>query len=231
MKKFWKRFLAILGFGVAVLSLSACQSSNRAESTIDTNGSYCSLTYEADGTPHCIATICIKNNTIYNVKNYSITAVVIDEHKTELEPVTFVTEWGCAHGFSGYVTFAPFRLENPAYKNATGVKIIDASPCSFQDVWETYMPWWIITITVFSIATLFYAFELFGAHHSKEEIIESFKGHMATMLVSMLIVFLICFIPLMFSSWVVSVILLGGFGAFAVVSGLLSFCKIKLGRV
>ena len=88
----------------------------------------------------------------------------------------------------------------------------------------------IVGICLASISILLFAIELFRKGLSKVELKEMFNAHIFSELTILGLVLVICLIPLIFSSWVTTVILLGAFVASILVAGLLTLIRMSTAK-
>lgn len=232
LQKIMIAFAAFAG----VFAMASCQSANQSDAKIPTQESSVRIVEEkVDGKTEKYADVilCIDNNTIYNIDQASFSYVIHFNDGTPDEVVeNELTEKGAAilkHGVRGYLGYR-LRLTNTDYANAEKITITKVDIVGFQSLWQTYIVPFIAMICVAGLSILFFAIELFRKGITKETAKEMFKEHLASEMTVLGLILIICFIPLIFSSWVTTVILLGGFVGALLVTGLLTLIKTSFSK-
>ncbi|MBQ0009131.1 MAG: hypothetical protein KBS97_02530 [Firmicutes bacterium] len=234
-KSFLKKLMIALTAFTGVFVMASCQSGSKSDAKIPTQESSVKIVEQTiDGKLEKFADVvlCIDNNTIYNIDQASFSYIVhFNDGKEEVveNELTAKGETIVRHGVRGYLGYR-LRLTDTEYAAAEKVTITKVEVVGFRSLWETYMPAFIAAIVLGSLSILFFAFELFGRKHSKEELKEMFKEHMASEFTILALVLVICLIPLIFSSWVTTVVLLGTFVVSILVNGLLTLLKMTTAK-
>ena len=176
--------------------------------------------------------IAIDNNTIYNINeieyNYTVKfndgrADIVVEHEK-------YNDFVLRHGVKGYVGYRLAIPEKSEFAGASSVVINHIDATGYQSLWQTYLPAFIVGICLASISILLFAIELFRKGLSKVELKEMFNAHIFSELTILGLVLVICLIPLIFSSWVTTVILLGAFVASILGAGLLTLIRMSTAK-
>ena len=231
-KSFLKKIMIALTAFTGVFVMASCQSANQSDARIPTQQSSVQIVEQTiDGKNEKFADVvlCIENNTIYNIDQASFSYTVHFNDGTEevvKDELTAKGETIVRHGARGYLAYR-LKLTNTPYANAEKVTITEVKVVGFRSVWETYMPAFICAIVLASMSVLFFCIELFARKRSKAELKEMFAEHMASEITILGLVLIICLIPLIFSSWVTTVVLLSAFVASIVVNGLLTLIKMQ----
>lgn len=227
MKKhrFTKFLLSILLLG-GVFGLSSCQSAEH-NATVPVN--QCEVkVFKEEGKEDkkAIVTIGVYNNTIYNVKQIEVTYNIYDEAKKPLVTGGVETyDVFVRHGVAGYISYSvPVdKTTGAAYAEITAGRVTQ-----YYSLWDTYVAPFIIMIVLGGLALIFAAVDIFRDTWNKESVKELLSEKLSLYLVIFGLTILICLIPLMFSSWVVSLILIGGFVAVALLTALMAGIKLAL---
>lgn len=227
MKKhrFAKFLLSVLLLG-GVFGLSACESASKT-ATMPTE--QCEVKVIEDSNTHdkkAVVTLCVSNNTIYNVKQVSVAYIVYagteEIYKGE-DPVDLYVR----HGVAGYVTYS-FPVKE--LKTATSVKITRTEVTDYFSFWDTYVVPFVVMFVVAGIALLFAAIDIFTKQWTKEGLKEMLREKLSLYLIIFAMTILICLIPLMFSNWVVTLILVGGFVGVALLTGVMTAIKVAISK-
>lgn len=216
MKKgFLKKLAICLSLGLGVMTLAACQSTNQTDAKIGVTEF--NIVQTSDGKYHAQGGIVLANNTIYNVKAWNVTYTLIEEEdkllpskeqKTIKE--TFYDEPGYVfHGQGGAIIIDKdlTGLYDDGYKPIS-LRCEGGVATQFDNLWNSYLGWWIAAIVIVGVALIFFAAELFGKHLSKNQIVDLFKGHVASSCVFAMFMLIICLFPLIFGAWFSTIILL-----------------------
>ncbi|MCQ2796811.1 MAG: hypothetical protein MJ213_05920, partial [Bacilli bacterium] len=105
---------------------------------------------------------------------------------------------------------------------------LEANVTQLTNVWETYMIWWILMIVISGISLISYSVTIFAKGLSADDLTKIMKQHNASTMITLMFVLIICLFPLMFSGWMVTVILLGGFLADIILAGALTAIRTKM---
>jgi len=224
--KFGKILLSLLCLG-GVLGMTGCQS---ADHTAKVPTQECSVKIEVNaqtGEKTGLVTLGIVNDTIYNMLETEITYQCYVGETPYESPIKATVSTPVRHGAAGYLVYT---VEVEKSSLVTYVKITDTKVTKYQTLWQTYMVPFIIMFVVSGIALIFFAVEIFAKGLSKETVKEMFKARLASSLFTLGLILVICLIPLMFSSWVVTLILLGGFAGTLLLSGLMTLIRMAAAK-
>ncbi len=177
--------------------------------------------------------ICVENPTIYNAVEFAIDYACYDEYDNPIEGTPeepgsvkdYRIPMGVAHGVRGFV-----YSEFDTFDNLGKVVLENAKCTKYLSVWDTYLAWWIIMICVVGVATIFYSANLFARGLTADDLKRMFAENVASSLVVLGLCLIIAIIPLIFSSWVVTVIILGGYVGFLVLSGGMTAIRLSLAK-
>lgn len=229
-KSFLKKILIALIAFTGVFVMASCQTSEH-NASVPTE--YCSVAVvEEAGTANKIAvvTLAVKNPTIYNTSEITFKYQCEDiNHNKVGNEEQVVLKVGIRHGAAGAFSYT-YQAKPGEADSVAFVKITEAHISEYKTLWQTYMAAFIAAICIAGLSILFFAIELFARGISKEEAREMFREHMASEFTVLGLVLIICLIPLIFSSWVTTVVLLGAFGASIVVAGLLTLLKMRFSK-
>ena len=217
-KNFWKKLLAILGLGVAVFSMSACQSVEHNARVVP-GQSEVKVAYDVGtGKFYADILIAVENPSIFDAKKFELSWEAYNSEGTLLPDLSGKIESRevrIAHGAYGYVVDKVDDID----PSVASIKVTGGPALAYYNVWETYLAWWIIAITVVSISLICYCATIFTKGLTREDMVNIFKENLANSIVFMLLLLIICLVPLMFSNWVVTCILLGSYASFLLLSG------------
>lgn len=225
MKKhrFTKFLLALLLLGGAT-GLASCASSGY-DARIPT--SECNVTVTENADTHkktAVVTLGIENNTIYDVKAAEITYdVYANSIRLNTEPITDRVEVYVRHGVAGYLTYT---VPIEQYQMITSVKITGATVTEYRSFWDTYVVPFVVMFVVSGLALVFAAIDIFTHQWSKESLRQMLSEKLSLYLIIFAMTILICLIPLMFSNWVVTLILVGGFAGVALLTGIMTAIRV-----
>lgn len=229
LKKLLLAFTALGG----VAAMASCQTTDH-NANIPVEKCSVNVLTTADGkTKQAQVVIAVQNPTIYNTKAVAFTYQCYDiEGKSVGDPEVVNFDIGIRHGAAGYFgyTYNASVEANPEVAKVAKVAITEAHISDYYNLWETYMPAFIAMIVIAALSIGFFSFELFRPGHTKATLKELFAEHLASEFTVLGLVLIICLIPLIFSSWVTTVILLGGFGGSLLLTGLLTLIRINLAR-
>ena len=229
MKKhrFAKFLLSVLLLG-GVFGLSACESASKT-ATMPTE--QCEVKVIEDSQTHdkkAVVTLCVTNNTIYNVKQVSVEYTVYEGTKVLYEgndPVDLYVR----HGVAGYITYS-LPIKDKGLQTATSVIITHPEVTDYFSFWDTYVVPFVVMFVVAGIALLFAAIDIFTKQWTKEGLREMLREKLSLYLIIFAMTILICLIPLMFSNWVVTLILVGGFVGVALLTGVMTAIKVAISK-
>lgn len=210
MKKhrFAKFLLSMLLLGGA-FGLSACESADH-NATVPTE--QCEVRVIEDSVTHektAVVTLGIYNNTIYNVKQVEFTwKAYFNDVPVPGGEGTQKVDIFVRHGVAGYLSYT-VKVEKGVTANY--VKITSSRVSGYYSFWETYVTPFVVMFILAGLALIFAAVDIFRNDISKEELKETLSEKLSLYLVIFGLTILICLIPLMFSNWVVTLILIGGF--------------------
>lgn len=185
--------------------------------------------FEDEGTHErtALVKIGIDNNTIYNVSAISMDYTIYDNSDTVLGTESVELELFVRHGIAGFVQYT-VKITEPQYLTATKVVFNHIKVTKYQSLWQTYLLVFIIGILISFISIILFAVQLFNRGLTKEMMRDFIKEKLISLVVISALFLLICFVPLMLSNWVTTVILLGVVGSTVVVDGLLTLVKMAI---
>lgn len=227
LSKLNKFLLSLVCLG-GIFGMTACET---AEHNATIPADQCEVRIVEDsmtGDKTAVVVLGIKNDTIYNINAVELHYAVYYEdapvpgleHVVERVDLDFKIR----HGVRGYISYT---VPVDAALDADYVKILkETHVIGYDSLWQTYMAPFIIAIVISGIALIFFAIEIFAKGLTKEDVQQMFKDKLASMLVTFGLLIIICLIPLMFSTWVVTLILLGGFIGTALLSGAMTLIKL-----
>ena len=224
-KSFLKKIMIAFTAFAGVFVMASCQTTDH-NATVPTQYSSVEVYTNSDGKKVATVTLAVNNPTIYNTTEITFKYDALDATNNVIGSEEVTLPVGIRHGVAGAFAYAYTAKEGEA-ENVAKVKITEAHISGYQTVWQTYMPAFICAIVLASMSVLFFAIELFARKRSKAELKEMFAEHMASEVTILGLVLIICLIPLIFSSWVTTVVLLGAFVASIVVNGLLTLIKMQ----
>lgn len=227
-KSLFKKIMIALTAFAGVFVMASCQTTEH-NATVPTQ--YSSVEVYTDGAGKKVATVtlAVNNPTIYNTTEITFTYQALDATDVKVGEETVVLPVGIRHGAAGAFSYAYQAKEGEA-DNVTKVKITEAHISGYQTAWQTYMPAFIVAITLAALSVLFFGIELFRKGITKEQAKEMLSEHIASEMTILGLVLVICLIPLIFSSWVTTVILLGGFVGALVIAGLLTLIRMRFAK-
>lgn len=227
--RFKKLFLGLLLIA-GVAGLSSCQSAER-NATIPTTECEVRIVEDAhSGKRTAVITLGIVNNTIYNVLEEQLTYTVYNDDMPlpGYIDITETVKFPIRHGAQGYISYT-YELP-PEAPECDYVKITKTSISKYATLFQTYAVPFVIMFVFAGIAIVFFAIDLFRGGLTKESIKERFKERIASSVTIMALLLIIFLIPLMFSSWVTTLILVGGFVGTGVVCGLLTLLRLAFNK-
>lgn len=229
-KSFFKKIMVALTAFTGIFVMASCQSTNQTDAKIP-ESSVQIVEQKINDQIEKFADVVlgIDNNTIYNIDQASFSYIIeFNDGRTEVvsNELTQKGQTVIRHGAKGYLAYR-LRLTDTEYANASKVTITDVKVVGFRSAWETYMPAFIVSICLASLSVLFFGIELFRRGMTKESAKELFAEHIASEMTILGLVLIICLIPLIFSSWVTTVVLLGGFVSAILLAGILTFVRMR----
>lgn len=227
-KKSLKVLLAGLLMGIGAFALSGCQTTDYS-AVVPTQE--CKVTIMQDqgtGNKYAEVVLGIANPTIYNVTEISVTWAAYEEDSDTpiTAPSTDAIGVYVSHGVGGYVAYRLNIDPHGPYKDAASVKISKAEATKYMSLFDTYMAPFIISFVLVGFSLIFFAFEIFRGGLTAEYLRTRMKEKLASYLTILALTILICLIPLMFSSWVTTVILVCGFAASFLLCGLMALIRM-----
>lgn len=238
-KNFFMKIMMVCSCFVGAFVMASCQSTSHNDVRFETEAQYDALTNERDPNYTVKIIIGVANPTIFNIKHFNIIYEVFGSKGTETKRVENqlyeCDNFVISHGVAGYIGREVLISKEEAktrwdMTNVNYMKISKIDNIQFQSVWETYIVWWIICLVLLGISTIAFATTIFKKNLSIENAKKLLEAHVASSMTTLLLILLICLIPLMFSGWVVTVMLLGTFAAHFVVAFLLCAIKTKIGH-
>ena len=233
--KLFKKLIACFGIALAAFSLAGCQTTDKNATIRVEDSSYQIMTVQRDGVEvkRLRLVICVDNPTIYNAIEFAIDYACFDAHGLPIigtpdQPgvaIDYRIKMGVAHGVKGYV-----YSEFDTFDNLASVKLANPKCTQYQTVWDTYLAWWVIMICIVGVATIFYSANLFARGLTAEDLKRMFADNVTSSLVVLGLCLIIAIIPLIFSSWVVTLIILGGYVGFLLLSGGMTALRLALAK-
>lgn len=230
-----KLLVGLLAFG-GVFAMASCESTNKADASIPATQTKVEVTETSSGgdkQKFASVYLVIYNNTIYDIKGEMFTYDICDKTGAPIEDLSDIQErtYGyIRHGVNGAVAYTvKFDKTNPTvllhFDEIGSVHIKDITITEFANVWDTYIAAWIVGICIVGFSVIFFAFDIFRAGWTKDALEARMKEKIASTIVFLLIFLIICMIPLMFASWVPTLILLGAFAGSIVLCGIMTGIK------
>ena len=226
-KSFLKKILIALTAFTGIFVMASCQTTDH--NAIVPSDKCLVDVYEKDGQKTAVVQIAVSNPTIYNTSELQFTYEALDANDVVLGSEIVTLPIGIRHGAAGVFAYS-YTAKPGEADNVKKVRITNSSVTAYQSLWQTYMPAFIVAICLASLSVLFFGIEMFRRGITKEMAKEMFAEHIASELTILGLVLIICLIPLIFSSWVTTVILLGGFGAAILLTGLLTLLRIRFAK-
>lgn len=224
-KNFFKKLVCLLGLGMAVCTLGACQTVEKNAYVAEQSISGVTIVSDSanPNIRYAQATIAFVNPSIYDVKMFQIGYdMTFDDGRV----LTGTQSLPCRlkHGVAA-ATVLQWRTED----NCKSIKLDSNTfkATEYASIWETYLGWFIAVITLNVIGLLFFGVAMFKKNLTKEMIQENFRDHVANWLFISAAVLIICLFPLIFSSWVSTLILLGGCLAFFLLMVILTAVRLQ----
>ncbi|MCQ2787037.1 MAG: hypothetical protein MJ199_01390, partial [Bacilli bacterium] len=232
---FFKKILLGATCLLGVLTMASCQSTSTSEAKFIKEQSNCEIIkVGSEGTTiHVRVSLAVVNNTIYDIKGGMFSFDVTHgsgESKTveTVGPYEVDSNFYIPHGGAGYIVDELVPQDQEKYLDVTNVVFSKAEVTKLTDVWETYMVWWILMIVISGISLISYSITIFAKGLSADDLAKIMKQHNASTMITLMFVLIICLFPLMFSGWMVTVILLGGFLADIILAGALTAIRTKM---
>lgn len=233
---FFKKFALALTCFMGVFAMASCQSTDSSKAHFAYDAEYAVFTGDDSYTAKVV--IGVENPTIYNINKFTIDCEIHGKNANGDEVIRHTTREESVligHGAAGYFGGDVFVSKDEArtqwgMTSVNKLKITNISNIKFLGVWETYMPWWIVCFVLLGLSTIAFAATIFKKNISIENAGKLFKAHIASSLTTLCLVLLICLIPLIFSGWVVTMLLLGTFVAHFIIAFLLCAIKSKIGH-
>lgn len=228
-RKSFKALFAGLLMAIGAVAMTGCQTADHS-AVVPTQE--CKVQILTDGTGNKFAEVVlgIANPSIYNVTQVEITWQAYEDTTPIGEPQTDPLNVYVGHGVGGYVKY---RLDvDPAgpYSDVTMVHITKTNVSKYQSLFETYMAPFIIMFVVVGLSLCFFAFEIFRKGLTAEYLANRMREKLASYLTILALTILICLIPLMFSSWVTTLILVGGFLVSFLLCGLMALIRMAFAK-
>lgn len=226
-KSFLKKILLAFTAFTGIFVMASCQSTSH-DASVPSDKCLVEV-YEKDGQKTAVVQIAVVNPTIYNTKGIQFTYEALDENDAVIGSEKVELPIGIRHGAAGVFAYS-YTAKPGEADNVKKVRITDSSITSYESLWSTYMPAFIVAITLAVLSVLFFGIELFRRGITREAAKAMFAEHIASEITVLGLVLVICLIPLIFSSWVTTVILLGGFASAIVASGLLTLIRMRYAK-
>lgn len=224
-KNFVKKLLFGFIFCIGFLSLTACQSTNKAESYLGTGSN---LTYSCTFDTGENKTLVkwqsyVQNDTIYSISKIHVT---FDYYYNETKVETKELKYDISVKNGQKLT-----INCHFYADGNVSKIVFESWYGdYLSLWDTYQPWWIATIVIVSILALAYVILMIVEDLDLDDTFEFISEHfyLALVLLPTLIISLWGTIS---SNWVPALIVVGGTVAFVLVGLLAHLVKFIVEEV
>lgn len=215
-------FVALFG----VFAVASCEQANHSAS-VPTDK--CEVKVVADastGKRTAVVTLGIANPTIYNIYQVELTYDCYElGSTTPIYTGTDKVDVFVRHGVGGYLSYTLTENQYPGLSAVDSVRIRETTVSGYYSLWDTYMPGFVSMFVIVGIALVFVCVDLFRAGWTKELLKERMRERVASTAVILALVLLICLVPLLFSNWVTTLILVGGFVGFAVLAGILTLIR------
>lgn len=229
---FFKKILLGATCLLGVLTMASCQSTSASEAKFIKEQSTCEIIHVNQGETRVRVSLAVINNTIYDIKGGEVQFRVThgESSKSEETPFFKIENYSgfyIPHGVAGYIG-SEITPDQTKYGDITRVEVAAANVTQLTDVWETYMVWWILMIVLSGISLISYSITIFAKGLSADDLAKIMKQHNASTMITLMFVLIICLFPLMFSGWMVTVILLGGFLADIILAGALTAIRTKM---
>jgi len=213
MKKgFLKKILAAILLSFTVCGLASCQTADKTATIVVERSAVEIFTKESQpGKKYFRTTVGVTNPTIYNVYGFEVYYQAYNSEGAKIggEEEVYL-QIGVYHGQSGYVYYEGECASNLVSQ----VKITRAGEATYASLWDSYVVPFVIAIICVAFAILFFAIDLFRKKLTFAEVRELLAAKIASSLIVLLLLAIICIIPLLFSSWVVTLIIVGAYLAF-----------------
>ena len=226
-KKSLKVLLAGLFIGISAFALAGCQTTGH-NAVIPPDG--CEVRVVADqatGKKTAVVTLGIANPTIYNITEVELS---YDCYKNGVGAPVYTgsdkINVFVSHGVGGYISYTLSEDRYPGLASIDYVTFSENKVTKYQTLFETYMAPFIISFVLVGFSLIFFAFEIFRGGLTAEYLRARMKEKLASYLTILALTLLICLIPLMFSSWVTTIILICGFAASFLLCGLMSLLRM-----
>lgn len=206
-----------------VFTLASCE---KASKSARVPSDKCEVRLIEDAATHdktALVTLGIINDSIYNVNQVTFMYDVYDDESRIAQDQPAVVDLYIRHGVSGYLSYTvKVDKDSPA----THVKITSTAVTGYWSFWDTYRVPFIVMFTIVGIALLVFGVEVFKGGITKESVKEALRERLYTSIVIFAMTLLLCLVPLMFSNWVVTCILLGGFIGAGLLCGVMTLIRM-----
>ena len=231
MRKFWKKIFVAASLFLGAIALTGCQSVEHnayiAEQSVSTN----IYIDQGTGEKYCLVTMGFVNPSIYDVTQFTLDIELFKNVGTQTSPVwdpvcpkyTDTMDVRLKHGSSALATFS-VKIE-PEYSVTEYVKLSNFKATAYDNIWGSYIAWWICGIVCAGLGLFFYMLTLIRRHMTKNDLIEGLREHIASSSVFAVFILILCIFPLIFGSWVSALILVGCYLAFILGAGLFTFAR------
>lgn len=219
-KKILTLSVVVLGCAVCLNLLTACQTTDKKESYFN-SGYFSDAKFFYDSAKNETTVVyyaVIKNNTVFNIKNFEITFDIYnDGNFVSLTPYKF--DEGVKHGKEKSGTF---KITVPG--KADEINFVSWS-ANYDSFWGTYKGWMITTIIISIALTIVTSIIICANDFDVDDLLDFFDDCKAA-LIPIAGVFVIWGVAFwIFSSWVPVCIVGGGILAYVLLS--LGVCGIK----
>ena len=226
-KSLFKKIMIALTAFAGVFVMASCQTTEH-NATVPTDQCLVEV-YKKEDQNTAVVQIAVVNPTIYNTKGIDFTYEALGENDVVLGSEDVHLDVGIKHGAAGVFAYTYTAKQGEA-DNVKKVRITKSTISNYESLWSTYMPAFIVAIALAALSVLFFGIELFRKGVTKETAKAMFAEHLASEMTVLGLVLVICLIPLIFSSWVTTVILLGGFVSAVLVAGLLTLIRMRFSK-
>jgi len=203
MKSIFKKLCALFAIGFAAFALGSCASVNH-DATIKIK-EYTIITTQA-GDKMVQGCLEVYNNTIYNTKKISYKVIGYNKTGDIVETISEENvDFAVRHGTAGAMFFQDKINHDIASFEGEGMFT------EYYNVWETYLGMWVAGIILVAISVTIYTVSICRSGLRRGELGQMMKDKVATLSFVFLFTLIICMFPLIYGSWVSTLILVGSF--------------------
>lgn len=223
-QSFWKKILVFCGLGIGCLGLCACQTTSKDTPVIDKDLSTFQVMTAEDGKKYPRIKLIVNNTTIYDTKEFKVDVLVTYNDETPQETKSYTSPLIIGHGASGGILFSPTSEDYRLPDNTKSISFEKFTP-TFFGVWETYLAWWIVAIVIVGISLIGNLIAVSKKNITIQDLRNIYASKLASSVSISIFILIICLFPLIFGSWVASLILLGALLSTVVVTGIVTWIR------